>query len=73
VENHHFKWRQQTLHLTMSVGIGHGTPDPRQLTEGFNDLLAEADEHLYRSKKHGRNCTSDSQSDAQEVAVSPAT
>jgi diguanylate cyclase (GGDEF)-like protein len=73
VENHHFKWRQQTLHLTMSVGIGHGTPDPRQLTEGFNDLLAEADEHLYRSKKHGRNCTSDNQSDAQEVAVSPAT
>ena len=73
VETHPFKWRQQTLHLTMSVGIGHGTPDPRQLTEGFNDLLAEADEHLYRSKRHGRNCTTDSHSGEPEVTISPAT
>lgn len=73
VETHLFTWRQQTLHLTMSVGIGHGTPDPRQLTEGFNELLAEADEHLYRSKKRGRNCTTDSHTVVPAVAASPAT
>ncbi|WP_342320718.1 diguanylate cyclase [Kosakonia sp. BYX6] len=59
VETHPFKWRQQTLHLTVSIGISHGKTEAWQLTEMFNELLAVSDENLYRSKKRGRNCTTD--------------
>lgn len=58
IAHHPFTWRQQTLFLTVSIGLGSGRPGARQLTEVFNKLLAEADDHLYRSKKAGRNRTS---------------
>ncbi|WP_039058355.1 sensor domain-containing diguanylate cyclase [Enterobacter sp. Bisph1] len=59
VERHPFSWRQQTLHLTVSIGISSGNTEASQLIAMFNELLAVADENLYRSKKRGRNCTSD--------------
>lgn len=55
---HPFTWRQQTLYLTVSIGLGSGKAASWQLTEVFNRLMAEADDHLYRSKKAGRNRTS---------------
>jgi diguanylate cyclase (GGDEF)-like protein len=58
IEQHPFNWRGQTLYLTVSIGLGSGKSEARQLTEVFNRLLAEADDHLYRSKKAGRNRTS---------------
>ncbi|NUL35164.1 GGDEF domain-containing protein [Kosakonia sacchari] len=65
-----FKWQQQTLHLTVSIGISHGQADAGQLTATFNALLAVADENLYRSKKRGRNCTTDAEYNAPEIAGS---
>ena len=58
IEQHPFNWRGQTLYLTVSIGLGSGKSESWQLTEVFNRLLAEADDHLYRSKKAGRNRTS---------------
>ncbi|MEO3738985.1 diguanylate cyclase (GGDEF) domain-containing protein [Kosakonia oryzendophytica] len=60
IEHYPFKWRQQTLHLTVSIGLSSGLTEAWALTEMFNELLAEADENLYRSKKQGRNCTTSS-------------
>lgn len=58
VAKHPFTWRQQTLSLTVSIGLGSGKSESWQLTEVFNKLMAEADDNLYRSKKAGRNLTS---------------
>lgn len=58
VASHPFSWRQQTLFLTVSIGLGSAKAESWQLTEVFNKLMAEADEYLYRSKKAGRNRTS---------------
>lgn len=58
VEAHPFRWQQQTLFLTVSIGVSSGTTQSWDLTERFNKLLAEADEYLYQSKKAGRNRTS---------------
>ncbi|WP_238084668.1 GGDEF domain-containing protein [Pseudescherichia vulneris] len=58
VEAHPFRWQQQTLLLTVSIGVSSGTTQSWELTERFNKLLAEADEYLYQSKKAGRNRTS---------------
>ncbi|XTZ36595.1 GGDEF domain-containing protein [Salmonella enterica] len=57
VEQYLFKWRQQVLHLTVSIGLSNGSTAAWQLTERFETLLGEADENLYRSKKQGRNRT----------------
>ena len=58
IEAHPFRWQQQTLFLTVSIGLSSGTTQSWELTERFNKLLAEADEYLYQSKKAGRNRTS---------------
>lgn len=58
IANHPFTWRQQTLYLTVSIGLGSGKSESWELTEVFNRLMAEADGYLYRSKKAGRNRTS---------------
>ncbi|MEI9481311.1 diguanylate cyclase [Enterobacter cancerogenus] len=68
IANHPFTWRQQTLFLTVSIGLGSGKADPRALTEVFNTLLTEADDYLYRSKKAGRNRTSARMQDDMIVA-----
>lgn len=53
-----FKWHQQNIFLTVSIGIGNGTMGENTLTDLFNSLMVEADECLYRSKNEGRNRTS---------------
>nr|WP_318381687.1 diguanylate cyclase [uncultured Enterobacter sp.] len=58
IELHRFRWRSQTLFLTVSIGLSNGMTEFWQLTETFNRLLNEADEYLYLSKKGGRNRTS---------------
>ncbi|RAU37852.1 GGDEF domain-containing protein [Enterobacter sp. RIT418] len=58
IAHHPFTWRQQTIFLTVSIGLGSGKAESWQLTEVFNRLMAEADDFLYRSKKAGRNRTS---------------
>lgn len=58
ISSHPFAWRQQQLFLTVSIGLGSGKSEARELTEVFNRLMAEADDYLYRSKKTGRNRTS---------------
>lgn len=68
VASHPFTWRQQTLYLTVSIGLGSGKAESWQLTEVFNKLMAEADDHLYRSKKAGRNRTSARLADEQLAA-----
>lgn len=55
IEQHRFRWRQQTLSLTVSIGLSHAVSEFWQRTETFNRLLNEADEYLYQSKKAGRN------------------
>ncbi len=69
VEAYPFRWKQQNLFLTVSIGLSSGTAQSWELTERFNKLLAEADEYLYRSKKEGRNRTSarDQESIAETV------
>ena len=70
VAGHPFTWRHQTLYLTVSIGLGSGKAESWQLTEVFNKLMAEADDHLYRSKKAGRNRTSARVADEQIAAPS---
>lgn len=57
VEAHPFRWQQQTLRLTVSIGAGSGYVASQPLIDTFNTLLVEADEYLYRAKKGGRNRT----------------
>lgn len=57
IASHPFVWRDRTLFLTVSIGLGSGKAESWQLTEVFNRLMAEADDYLYRSKKAGRNRT----------------
>ncbi|WP_144112949.1 sensor domain-containing diguanylate cyclase [Paraburkholderia sp. BCC1886] len=40
------------IHATVSIGLAHSTSDVSTLS----DLLAAADEALYRAKSHGGNC-----------------
>lgn len=58
-----FNWQQQSVYLTVSIGLGNGRVAGRTLTELFNTLMVEADECLYRSKREGRNRTSARQAD----------
>lgn len=63
IESFTFQWRQQTLRLTVSIGVGSQLIGRHPVSELFSPLLVEADEHLYRSKKLGRNRTCSRQSD----------
>ena len=53
-----FDWQQQTIYLTVSIGVGNGKIAAQTVTDIFNKLMVEADECLYRSKNEGRNRTS---------------
>lgn len=55
IESCPFHWRNQTLFITVSIGVAKGRIGQGQSTSLFNQLLADADEFLYRSKKGGRN------------------
>ncbi|WP_244202405.1 GGDEF domain-containing protein [Buttiauxella warmboldiae] len=53
-----FRYQQQTLFITVSIGLAAMTPEKQTLHDAFNSLLAEADKYLYLSKRNGRNQTS---------------
>lgn len=53
-----FRYQQQTLFITVSIGLAAATPKNEPLLDVFNSLLAEADKYLYLSKRNGRNQTS---------------
>lgn len=72
IENHPFKWHQQSLHLTVSIGVSSGKTAAWQLTERFEALLAVADENLYRSKRMGRNCTTTEEAQTAGLAAQNA-
>ncbi|ANG92841.1 diguanylate cyclase [Enterobacteriaceae bacterium 155047] len=70
IELYPFTWRQQTLFLTVSIGISHTRSEFSHLTEVFNKLMAEADDYLYRSKKAGRNRISAPETNEESVRQS---
>lgn len=66
-----FHWRNQSLFITVSIGVADGKISHGQSTALFNQLLAEVDEYLYRSKKAGRNRISAREHAGDEVISSP--
>lgn len=69
IEQMEVLWGDDTLSLTVSIGLSHGYAARRQLVDLFDKLLSEADRYLYQSKKTGRNrtCASPSVMDKQMV------
>ncbi|HKN05030.1 MAG TPA: diguanylate cyclase [Buttiauxella sp.] len=53
-----FRYQQQTLFITVSIGLAATLPEKQTLLDTFNAQLAKADEYLYLSKRNGRNQTS---------------
>jgi diguanylate cyclase (GGDEF)-like protein len=51
IEEHDFRFEDQHLHITVSVGVAAFDPDMVRPT----DLVAAADEKLYEAKRAGRN------------------
>ena len=51
IGRHLFEQNEETLSITVSVGIANANPD-----ETFDELFKRADIALYQAKKDGRNC-----------------
>lgn len=58
IERTAFRYQQQTLFITVSIGLAAATPEQQPLLDVFNSQLAQADKYLYLSKHNGRNQTS---------------
>jgi diguanylate cyclase (GGDEF) domain len=69
IESTAFHWRNQTLFITVSIGVAKGQINQGQFTSLFNQLLADADEFLYRSKKGGRNRISSRELEQEESVL----
>ncbi|WP_034455611.1 GGDEF domain-containing protein [Buttiauxella noackiae] len=65
-----FRYQQQTLFITVSIGLAATTPGKETLLDTFNTLLAEADKYLYLSKRNGRNQISTSLINQEDMAAS---
>lgn len=65
-----FRYQQQTLFITVSIGLAATTPGKETLLDAFNALLAEADKYLYLSKRNGRNQISTSLINQEDMAAS---
>lgn len=65
-----FRYQQQTLFITVSIGLAATTPEKQSLLDAFNALLAEADKYLYLSKRNGRNQVSTSLINQEDMAAS---
>lgn len=65
-----FRYQQQTLFITVSIGLAATTPEKQSLLDAFNALLAEADKYLYLSKRNGRNQVSTSLINQEDIAAS---
>ncbi|MCA1921086.1 sensor domain-containing diguanylate cyclase, partial [Buttiauxella noackiae] len=63
-----FRYQQQTLFITVSIGLASTTPEKQTLLDAFNALLAEADKYLYLSKRNGRNQVSTSLINQEDIA-----
>ncbi|ELY3983217.1 diguanylate cyclase [Cronobacter muytjensii] len=48
----------QTLHISVSIGLGYDAAPRDSVSETFNRLMRQADGLLYQSKRQGRNRTS---------------
>lgn len=69
-----FRWLEQEIHLTVSIGMGYDPAPVHAMRETFDALMREADGFLYQSKNQGRNQTSSRQngwSAAPHDAVQP--
>ncbi|MGB7801811.1 diguanylate cyclase [Buttiauxella sp.] len=53
-----FRYQQQSLFITVSIGLAATSTDKQTLLDAFNSQLAQADKYLYLSKRNGRNQTS---------------
>lgn len=53
-----FRYQQQTLFITVSIGLAATSTENQTLLDTFNSQLAQADKYLYLSKRNGRNQTS---------------
>lgn len=58
VAGYPFEWQRETLHLTVSIGLGSRERAWNSAVEAFEYLMPMADRHLYLSKHAGRNRTS---------------
>ena len=65
-----FRYQQQSLFITVSIGLAATTPDKETLLDAFNSLLAEADKYLYLSKRNGRNQTCTAHITQEDMAAS---
>jgi diguanylate cyclase len=52
VAEHIFKFEGQEIRLTLSIGVSF----IRQNMKEYEQLISEADQAMYQSKEHGRNC-----------------
>ena len=70
IELDSFRYQQESLYITVSVGLATASITRSPLLELFNELVHEADRNLYTSKRNGRNQTSASPVGPQDVSTS---
>jgi diguanylate cyclase (GGDEF)-like protein len=70
IEASSFHYEQRSLFITVSIGLAEATLGNNTLEATFNQLIPEADKNLYLSKRQGRNKTSSSSQNADELPAS---
>ncbi|HEY3985898.1 GGDEF domain-containing protein [Cedecea sp.] len=70
IELNRFHYDQQSLFITVSIGLAEATLGENTLEATFNKLIPEADKNLYLSKRQGRNKTSASTNATEAIATS---
>ncbi|WP_409450341.1 diguanylate cyclase [Cedecea neteri] len=65
-----FHYEEQSLFITVSIGLAEAALGNNTLEATFNQLIPEADKYLYLSKRQGRNKTSASRFHAEEFPAS---
>lgn len=70
IELNSFRYQQESLFITVSVGLATAKLTHRPVVDIFNELIHEADRNLYTSKRNGRNQTSATAADTAEMASS---
>lgn len=53
-----FRWEKRRVRISLSCGVAAYDPTahPKQLIQGSEDLLKQADQRLYHAKEQGRGC-----------------
>lgn len=73
VEGHIFDIEDRSIRITISIGVATLIKDMKLKSD--EDLIALADQNLYRAKRDGRNCSYtdvDTQGFPQKIGTSPA-